>query len=169
MYKYILIFILFFSTINAIEITNVKISGNNRLSNETIKVYGNISIPKNYSNEELNNITKELYNTNFFKDIVVSIKDKTLFIEVEEYQIINKIIITGEDASKFKEAILENLKSKENGSFIKNNISKDIDIAKKIYASIGFNFSEVTISSEQLTAERVNLYLDVKKGNKTKS
>jgi outer membrane protein insertion porin family len=168
MYKYILIFILFFSTINAIEITNVKISGNNRLSNETIKVYGNISIPKNYSNEELNNITKELYNTNFFKDIVVSIKDKTLFIEVEEYQIINKIIITGEDASKFKEAILENLKSKENGSFIKNNISKDIDIAKKIYASIGFNFSEVTISSEQLTAERVNLYLDVKKGNKTK-
>ena len=85
MYKYILIFILFFSTANAIEITNVKISGNNRLSNETIKVYGNISIPKNYSNEELNNITKDLYDTNFFKDIDVSVKDKTLFIEVEEY------------------------------------------------------------------------------------
>ena len=168
MYKYILIFILFFSTANAIEITNVKISGNNRLSNETIKVYGNISIPKNYSNEELNNITKDLYDTNFFKDIDVSVKDKTLFIEVEEYKIINKIIITGEETNKFKEAIIENLKSKENGSFIKNNISKDIDITKQIYASIGFNFAEISISSEELSAERVNLYLDVKKGNKTK-
>ena len=168
MLKYFIIFILVTLKVFSVEITDVKIQGNERLSDETIKVYGDISVPKNYSRDEINNISKELFKTDFFKDIDVSVNDKLLIVKVEEYQIVNQIIIIGEEAKKLKEAILENIKSKVNGSFIKNKLTYDIDITKKLYSSLGYNFAKIESSIEELTANRVNLFFDINKGERTK-
>ena len=44
------------------EIANkIKITGNNRISNETINVYGGIEIGKNYNEIEINKILNNLY------------------------------------------------------------------------------------------------------------
>ena len=94
MKKYIVIFLLFFGTHSYSEIANkIEITVNNRVGEETIKVYGDISIPSDYKNEDLNRILKNLYSTNFFDDVKVSIENGILKITVKEHPIINSINI----------------------------------------------------------------------------
>jgi outer membrane protein insertion porin family len=65
---------LFISQANAEMINKLIIEGNKRVSDETIKVYGDIDINRDISESSLNKIINNLYSTNFFKD--VSAKDK---------------------------------------------------------------------------------------------
>ena len=118
--------ILFYSSNLAAEIVNkIVIQGNERISNETIKVYGDIKENDNVDEFKINQILKDLYSTNFFEDVKVEIKGQTLIISLNEHPTINEIIITGEKATKFKDAIKENIKSKKNGPFIKSFIAED--------------------------------------------
>ena len=69
-----------------------------------------ISSLSTVSVEEINNIIKNLYSTNFFEDIDVSMSDGTLFIKLSEHPVINEIIIVGEETNKYKDAIKKNIK-----------------------------------------------------------
>ena len=77
-------------------VKKISIEGNNRISEETIKVYGEIEINKNYSEIDLNKITNNLYSTEFFENVNLSIKNNILQIIVKEYPVINQLIIVGE-------------------------------------------------------------------------
>ena len=57
-------------------------------------------------------IIKNLYETNFFKDISLSIDDNTLSISVVENKIIQSVIIEGVKSQRIQKAILKNLFSK---------------------------------------------------------
>ena len=96
-------------------IKDIKINGNERISDETIKVYGDIKTNQDVDNSKINEIIKKLYSTNFFEDIKVVVKDKTLIIDLIEYPVINEVIIVGEKTKKFQNAIKENIKSKKTG------------------------------------------------------
>ena len=52
------------------DILNVDVVGNKRLSKETIVVLGKIEMNKDYSDNDLNIILKNLYSSNFFEDII---------------------------------------------------------------------------------------------------
>ena len=163
-----LYFVLFTNILSAEIVKKIEIEGNDRVSNETIKVYGDVSINQNVDNFKINEIIKNLYSTNFFEDINVSVSNGTLFIKVNEYPVINEIIILGEDADKFKKAIKKNIQSKKNGPFVKSFIAEDEKTIKKIYQSIGFNFLEIKSKVETFPKKRVNLYFEIEKGDKTK-
>ena len=53
------------TSLNAEVANNLIIKGNKRVSDETVKIYGEISIGKNYSDNDLDDILKNLYSTNF--------------------------------------------------------------------------------------------------------
>ena len=170
MKKIIILFflILQFSISYAETVSKVIIKGNARISEETIIVYGEIDLNKDFTQNTTNLILKNLYQTNFFEDIQVQIKSGVLTINVKEYPSINSLELKGEDTDKIKEAILERLQSKEKGSFIKNNIAKDVELIKKLYASLGYNFANVTSKIEKFSENRLNLVFFIDKGNKTK-
>ena len=63
----ILFYIISFSSLNAEVVKKISIEGNNRISEETIKVYGEIEINKNYSEIDLNKITIIFIQRNFLK------------------------------------------------------------------------------------------------------
>ena len=65
------IFFIFFANIKAEIVNEIQIQGNKRISNETIKIYGGINVNKDYSKKDLNQILKNLYETNFFEDVNV--------------------------------------------------------------------------------------------------
>ena len=129
--KLIFITILFFFTSNAFSqmINEVKVEGNNRISKETIFIYGEIELNKDYSEDELDKILKNLYSTNFFEDISIKINNNILEIKLKEYPVINKLIFTGE-----KKTLIDQIKkvisSKEKNSFIKSSVVKDVEIIK---------------------------------------
>ncbi len=160
---------LFIFSISKAEIVkNVQIEGNKRVSKETIKIYGGVKINKNYTEIDLNNILNNLYTTNFFEDVSVQIVNGVLKIIVVEYPVIDNIVILGEPSTKYKDQIKKIIRSKEKGSFIKNNLARDADIIKRLYSSVGYNFTTVTTKIREISEGRIDLVLDIDKGNVTK-
>ena len=147
-----------------------EVKGNSRISNETLKVYGEIELNKNYSTDDINEIIKKLYDTKFFSKISTSFSNNILTITVEENPIINTIIIDGEKAKKYKKAILDIISLKEKSSFVESDIKNDIEIVKSFYKSLGFYAAEVEARSQPIGSDttRLNLIFSVNKGEKYK-
>ena len=129
------------TSLNAEVANNLIIKGNKRVSDETVKIYGEISIGKNYSDNDLDDILKNLYSTNFFENVSVNLINNTLTVTLKEYPIINQLIILGEKSNNYKDQIKKIIKLKEKRSFIKSYLAKDIELIKDLYASAGYNLA----------------------------
>ena len=161
------LFFLSFLNLYAEIIKKIEIKGNDRISEETIKVYGDIATGKDYSAFQINEVLKNLYDTNFFENIEISLNNNILNISVREYPIINFIDLRGENSEKTKEKILEKLELKAKQSFIESDLTKDVQFIKKIYASIGYNFANIEAKIEKFDDNRINLIYFLEKGKKT--
>ena len=168
MHKYLII-IYFFLSVNLFAdiVQKLEVKGNSRISEETIKVYGDITLNKDYSTFDIDNILKSLYTTNFFKDIKIFLNNGVLKITVKEYAIINSIDLQGEKSEQIKSAVLKRLELQSKESFIENKVSEDINKIKKLYASRGYNFANVEPKVEKFTDNRINLIYFLDKGKKT--
>jgi outer membrane protein insertion porin family len=164
---YTIIFSLFLFSLSAEIIQKVETKGNQRISSETIIVYGNINIGKNYSEFELNKILKDLYETDFFENVSIILSNGVLNITVKEYPVINFVDLRGEKSETLKKKILKDLSLKSKESFIENKLSEDINLLKKIYSSIGFNFTKIEAKIEKFSDDRLNLIYFLDKGKKT--
>ena len=91
-----LLLIFWSSILSADTIKKIEITGNKRVSKETIKIYGDIDINKNYDEKELNKVLTNLYSTNFFESVELNISNNILKINLIEYPVINQLIILGE-------------------------------------------------------------------------
>ena len=164
---YISLFFLIFLNLSAEIIQQVEVKGNNRISDETIKVYGEINLGEEYSSFKLNDVLKNLYKTEFFEDIKLTLTNGTLNVVVKEYPIINAIVFEGEKSNQIRKKVVEKLSLKEKQSFIENKLSQDISLVKKIYATIGFNFANVEAKIEKFDNNIINLIYVLDKGKKT--
>lgn len=167
----VVIFVLQFNSFSLkAEIVNkIDIKGNSRVSDETVRVYGNILTEgSNYTKNNLDQILKDLYSTNFFKEINIEIKDNTLFIELTEYPVINRLIISGEKSNKFKDEIKKIISLKEKDSFIESFLSKDINIIKNLYSSLGYNFSNINPKIRKIDDRSLDLVFEIERGDITK-
>ena len=164
---FLIFFILITSNLKAEIIKNFIVEGNERISVETIKVYSGIELNKSYDQDSINNALKELYSTNFFEDIQISIEGDTFKIYVKEYPLINSVELEGEKSNTVKKSVLERLSLKSSGSFIESSLNEDVNLLKKIYASIGFNFAQVEAKIEKFSNNRINLIYVLDKGKKT--
>ena len=169
---YIILFSIFvlISSISKAEIVNeIEINGNKRVSDETIKVYGEIkSLNSNFTKIDLDNILKNLYSTNFFQDININIVNKKLIINLKEYPLINEIVIIGEANSRVQSQIKDIISLKEKGSFIKNNLNNDINLIKSLYSSRGYKFAKIDTKVRKIDENNFDLAIDIKKGELTK-
>ena len=166
---FILLFLALFNNSFAETVNKIEINGNKRVSDETIKVYGQIKpLNSNFTDSDINNIIVNLYKTNFFKDINIAIKNRTLVINLVEYPLINQIIIIGEASSGIKKRIKEIISLKEKNSFIRNNLNNDINLIKKLYSSIGYKFANIDSKIKKIDENNFDIAIEVSKGNLTK-
>ena len=147
---------------------NIDIEGNKRVSNETIKLYGQINLNEDIDQKKLNDILKNLYETDFFEDVKLNMENNILKIQVKEYQIINQLIILGEASTRYTNEIKKLIQSKEKKSFIKTNLSEDINIIKSLYSSLGFNSVEIITRSKEIDENNLDLIFEIKKGKVSK-
>ena len=171
MTRYIIYFFMVFCfTVDAYTetISKIQIDGNKRISEETIKVYGDINIGKDYNEEDLDTILRKLYETEFFEKIELNLDNKILVINIKEHPIINKLIITGEKSNKYKEEIRKIIKLKEKNSYIKSYLSDDTNTIKSLYSSLGYNFAEVITKINKINEDAYDLLIEINKGEKTK-
>ena len=159
---------LFFSKSIAEVVVKVDVKGNDRISKETILIYGDIVIGNNYESQDVSLTIKKLYESNFFQNISIKLENGILNISIKENPIINLITFDGEKAKKYKEQISTALNLKEKSSFQENFIESDINIIKEFYRSVGFYFVEIDALVENLDNNRVNLIYSINKGKKAK-
>ena len=161
---------LFLSSISFSEIVNkINISGNKRISKESIIVFGKIKINSDYSSNDLNRVIKDLYETNFFKDINIFLDKGLLTLNIIENPIIEDLEINGVKNSKLKEFLLERINLKSRNSFIESILETDKNIVNNTLRQSGYYFSEVKTST--LTNEEQNsvrLIYDIELGKKAK-
>ena len=161
---YFFISLLFAFKSFAETLSKVKIEGNKRISDETIKVYGDIVIGKNYTEEDLNISLRKLYETEFFETIELNLKNQILFINVKEHPIINQLIITGEKSNKYKDEIKKIIKLKQKSSFIKSYLTEDVNTIKSLYSSLGYNFAEVVTKLNKINDGAYDLLIEINRG-----
>ena len=100
------LFIVLFTTSSNSEVINkIIIEGNKRVSDETIKVYGDIQIKKDISENDVNKIISNLYSTNFFEEVEIELSQNILTIQVKEYPVVNQLTIIGEKNNGYVEQI----------------------------------------------------------------
>ena len=167
-YFFFLILLPFNLSLKAEVLDKIIINGNKRVSDETVILYGKIKIKEDINEQKINEIISNLNSTNFFEDIDVELKNKTLILNLKEYPILNQILIVGEPSKKLSEEIKKNLTLKEKSSFIKSYLVKDVDIIKKLYSSAGYNFVKVETKVNRINNEKFDLMIEIDRGKKTK-
>jgi len=164
-----ILFFIFYNVYSYSEVVNkVDVQGNDRISSETIMIFGDIVIGNNYEESDVSLLIKKLYETRFFSNISAELANNKLTIVVEENPIVYSIIFKGEKAKKHVEKIKEFLLVREKSSYVSNNIKHDINQIKSFYRARGYYFVKIDAEIEKLEKNRVNIFYSIDAGEKAK-
>ena len=151
------------NTIDKIEIT-----GNDRITDETIRLFISVSKNDEINDIELNNILNDLYETNFFKNIVVNFKDQILLINVEENPIIENVNYNGIKSNRILDLIKQDTFIKSRSSFNENLLKKEKLKIENILKNLGYYNSNLEILVEETKNNLVNITFNIDLGKKSK-
>ena len=126
-------YILIINSAYADIIKKIEVSGNKRLTRESIILFSSLKVNENYDAGNLNTAIKKLDNTNFFKTINLRIENNTLFINVVENPIIEDLEITGIKVKSFTEKLYDFMELKSRKSYRESIYLKDLNLIKKCY------------------------------------
>ncbi len=162
------LFFFIFSNINAETIKKIEIVGNERIPSSTIKMLSNSNLNEIINENKINEILKNLYNSNYFQDVSVSFNKNILFITVKELPIIENISIDGVKAKKIKEAIKKTISLKSRSSFNELLLLEDKKRLTNLLKNSGYYFATVEVFLEELNDNKINLKYKINLGKKAK-
>jgi outer membrane protein insertion porin family len=150
------------------NLKEIRIEGNDRITDETIKNFLPTLIGDNITNQSLNLILKDLYETNFFKNVDVKYTNNILTINVSENPIIQNIIYNGIKSKTLLDSITNGTKLITRSSFIEQIFENDLSIIFDNLKDNGYYFATIDTRVEDLGDNIVNLIFDINLGNKAK-
>jgi len=157
----IILFLLILTSYSFANIKEVKIFGNKRVSSNTIEALvdkKNTQIDTFY----INNLTRVIYNTEFFSNVKITYDNNILNISVEENPIINFFYIngiTGDDLDEVNKII----SLKENNIFSVSKLKKDLEDVKDLFKSSGYYFVVIEPEVIKIDDNQINLILNINK------
>ena len=169
----IFFFILFYFSFvttyaNSEIVSKIEVKGNERISEETIIMFSSVSLNDDLEEETLNYILKNLYDTNFFKNISIKFEKNVLEILVTENPLIENIEYKGLKSEKLKSNLIKNLNLKSRSSYSELILKKDKDLITKNLKDLGYHFSKVDVFVENLNDNKVKIIYDIFLGDKAK-
>ena len=167
--KIIIISFFLLSFVKAETLQKFEISGNKRISDQTIIIFSEVKVNEEITKSKLDEIIKKLYKTNFFRNINLSFENQILAIKVEENPIIENLQITGIKKQSLVEFIKSKLQLAEMKSFNQELLSADINLIYNILKTNGYYFADIK-SSKNLDDKlnSIDLRIDVQLGEKAK-
>jgi len=149
-------------------IKKIEVVGNDRIPEETIKLFSGVSVNDFLDSKNMNQILNSIYQSNFFKNVSLKFIDNILTINVEENPIILNININGIKSDSLKSLILQNIKLKSRSSYNESIFKNDLKIIESILREKGYFFSSTDILLTDLANNQINLDLDINLGKKAK-
>ena len=162
------IFIFSVNNLNAETVNKIIVEGNDRVSPETVIMFSGVSVNDDLSENNLNQVLKQLYESNFFELVSVKIEDNILKIKVKEYPIIQNVIYEGIKSNEMLEEIKKEVNLKSRSSFNEILLIKDKDSISSKLKNLGYYFAEIDTSIEELSDNKVNLVFNISIGKKAK-
>ena len=137
--KILLFVFLLLTSATAETIKNFEINGNKRISDESIIIFSDLKTDVKVSKSDLDEAIKNLYKTNFFSNISLSLEKQILKINVEENPIIDNFQITGIKKQSLVEFIKSKIQLAEMKSFDQEILTDDLNLINNIFLSIDSN------------------------------
>ena len=169
-YFFIILFYLSFLTTNSLsdKVNKIDVNGNDRISDETIIMFSSVSINDDIDENSLNDILKNLYGTDFFKNVSVKFDKNILEIIVIENPLIENIKYNGIKSETIKSKFTQNLRLKSRSSYSELTLKKDKDLILNNLKELGYHFSTVDVFVKNLDENKVEIIYDIFLGNKAK-
>ena len=163
------IILLFVSNYAAADILNkIVITGNNRITDETIKLFISVDVKDEIDDVKINNVLKDLYETGYFKNISVNFDKQVLLVNVQENPIIENIFYEGIKSNRVLEIIKQGSLIKQRSSYNENKIKKEKLKIENILKNLGYYNSQLDILVEQSENNLVSITYDISLGKKSK-
>ena len=155
---YLVILLIFFTPLQVKSeiVKGINIEGNQRIPDETIKMFGKIGTKKNINLNEIDKILKNIYDSSFFTDVKVIFENNILNIYVKEKPIIQSIEYQGIKSKTILEEIKVNRILKPKSSFDKTVLKKDIKTILSTLRDKGYLFVNVENFTEDTENQNLN-------------
>ena len=166
-----IIIILYIFTTSAVSeiLKKIEITGNKRISSETIIIFSEVKINDQINKSKLDKVIKNLYQTNFFRNISLNFENQILFLNVEENPIIENLEINGIKKQSLVEFIKGKIQLAEMKSFNEELLAVDLDLINNILKTNGYYFTKIS-SSKNINSDlnTINLRINIDLGEKAK-
>jgi len=159
--KFLVIFFLILTTSSFSQIKKINIAGNVRVNSNTIESLVDKKII-NIDSIYINNLTKKIYDTDFFSDVKISYNQDVLTINVIENPIVNFFYINGlkdNDLDKVNKIIT----LKENSIFSSSKLKKDIEATKEYFNTEGYYQVSILPEVIKIDSNQINLIINIDK------
>ncbi len=161
MIRYIIIFFLILTNTLFAEIKKINIIGNVRVNSSTIESLVDKKI-SNIDSIYINNLTKKIYDTDFFADVKISFNQEILAISVVENPIVNFFYINGIKDSDLDQ-VNKIITLKENSIFSSSKLKKDIEATKEFLNSAGYYQASIIPEVIKIDSNQINLIINIDK------
>ena len=104
---------------------------------------------------------KNLFDTNFFSDVSLEIKDKILLINVVEQPLIQSVNINGIKAKRIIKSIKDVITLKDRSSYNSILLKQDIEKILETLQNQGYYFSKVNTNITELDENKININYDI--------
>ena len=166
MIRLLIIFFLILTNTSFAEIKKINIIGNARVNTSTIESLIDKKATK-LDTIYINNLTKKIYDTDFFADVKISFNQDVLTITVTENPIVNFFYING-----IKDADLDQINKilliKENSIFSPAKLKQDIENAKDYFKELGYYLVNINPEIYKIDNNQVNLIINIDKNEISK-
>jgi outer membrane protein insertion porin family len=159
--RLLIIFFLILANTSFAEIKKINIVGNTRVGSATIESLVDRKII-NIDTIYINNLTKKIYDTDFFADVKISFNQDELTINVIENPIVNFFYINGVKDSDLDQ-INKIITLKENSIFSSSKLKKDIEATKEFLNGSGYYQSSIVPEVIKIDNNQINLIINIDK------
>jgi outer membrane protein insertion porin family len=157
----IIIFFIILINVSFAEVKKINIAGNARVSSATIESL----VDKKTSNIDsiyINNLTKKIYDTDFFADVKISFNQEVLSITVVENPIVNFFYINGIKDSDLDQ-VNKIITLKENSIFSSSKLKKDIEATREFLNASGYYQALIVPEVIKIDSNQINLIINIDK------
>ena len=168
-FKLFFTILLFFSnTAFSKTLNKIQITGNDRISNETIKLFIQVDINDEINENTLNDILKDLYETNFFEVVSLKFDNQILSIAVKENPIIENIFYKGIKSKRIIEILKQATVIKSRSSYNESLLKKEKLQIENALKNLGYYNSDLEIFIDKSENNLVNITYNIDLGKKSK-
>ena len=166
MIRFLIIFFFILTSSSFSEIKKVSIVGNLRVNSNTIESLVDKKIA-NIDSIYINNLSKKIYDTDFFSDVKISYNQDILTITVSENPIVNFFYINGIKDSDLDQ-INKIITLKENSIFSSSKLKRDIQATKDFLNETGYYQASINPDIIKIDNNQINLIINIDKKDLSK-